>query len=264
MFVNYRARLLLLYESWHAASEAGSLLQVRAICDNTCMKKLLFGIFAHPDDEAFGPSGTLLTEARSGTEVHLVTLTYGNAGANPDQHADLSAVREHEWRQAGKLIGAADMHAFGYRDGTLCNTDLLAIGQRLVDFVTAISARHSEPLEIEFMSMDLNGITGHIDHIVAARAACWAFYTLKQHDARFTRIRLACAPRDWVSQPNTDWLYMEAGRAPEEIDEIVDAGHYYDELIAIIRTHHSQRGDGEAHIAARGRAIGLNYFMVRT
>ena len=37
------------------------------------MKKIIFGIFAHPDDEAFGPSGTLLLETRSGTELHLIT-----------------------------------------------------------------------------------------------------------------------------------------------------------------------------------------------
>ena len=44
------------------------------------MKRVIFGIFAHPDDEAFGPSGTLLMETKAGTELHLITLTLGEAG----------------------------------------------------------------------------------------------------------------------------------------------------------------------------------------
>ena len=228
------------------------------------MKKLLFGIFAHPDDEAFGPSGTLLMETKRGTELHLVTLTYGEAGANPDGHTDLGHVREHEWRQAGALIGATTMHGLNYHDGQLSNTTLIEIGHRLVDFISKVAAEQTEDIEIEMMSMDLNGITGHIDHIVAARAACWAFCMLKQRDPRIKRIRLACMPRDWAPQYNTNWLYMEAGRAPEEVDEIIDARQYHDELIAIMRAHRSQRGDGEAHIAAHGHDIGLNYFIVHT
>ena len=32
------------------------------------MNKIIFGIFAHPDDEAFGPSGALLKAVREGAE----------------------------------------------------------------------------------------------------------------------------------------------------------------------------------------------------
>lgn len=45
------------------------------------MRKILLGIFAHPDDEALGPVGTLLREVRDGAELHLITLTAGQAGA---------------------------------------------------------------------------------------------------------------------------------------------------------------------------------------
>ena len=54
------------------------------------MKKLLFGIFAHPDDEAFGPSATLYKAAQAGTDVHLIVVTDGDSGANVDGHKDLA------------------------------------------------------------------------------------------------------------------------------------------------------------------------------
>ena len=62
------------------------------------MKKFLFAIFAHPDDEAFGPSGTLVLEAQSGAELHLVTLTPGQNGQNPDHHPQLSTDTPESWR----------------------------------------------------------------------------------------------------------------------------------------------------------------------
>lgn len=227
------------------------------------MKKIIFGIFAHPDDEAFGPSGTLLLETRAGTDLHLITLTIGDAGTNPDNHPDLGAVRLQEWRAAGKLIGAKSMHFLGYKDGALNNQTMIEAGQKIVELVTDILKTSDPEAVIEFMTIDTNGISGHIDHIVAARAACWAFYRLKANDKRFLRIRLACIPHELLPTANTHWLYMEPGRLPEEIGEIIDARECHDDIVAIMRAHHTQRGDGESHIAQRGTSLGLNYFMTR-
>ncbi len=226
------------------------------------MKKIIFGIFAHPDDEAFGPAGTLLMETRAGAELHLVTLTTGQAGTNPDNHPDLGAVREQEWREAGKLIGATSMHAFGFQDGHLDNIAMQEAVAQITAFVGDVLAAADQDTVVEFMSIDTNGITGHIDHIVASRAACLVFYRLKPHDPRVTRLRLACITKDRLPEVNTDWLYMDAGRRPDEIGEVIDARQYRDDIIAIMRAHHTQRADCEASLARQGEMLGMNYFIV--
>lgn len=228
------------------------------------VKKIIFGIFAHPDDEAFGPSGTLLLETRAGTELHLITLTAGENGMNPDSHQDLASVRLKEWRTAGRLMGASTMHHFGYIDGTLGNADHIAITARLETLVRGVASQQTEPVEIEFMSTDLNGITGHIDHIVAGRSACLAFYRLKAAGLPLSRIRLACLARAQLATPNTDFTFMEAGHPAAEIDETVDARAVASEVRAIMRAHHTQRQDGEVHIARRGDDVAVNHFIVRT
>jgi LmbE family N-acetylglucosaminyl deacetylase len=226
------------------------------------MKKLIFGIFAHPDDEAFGPSGTLLMETKAGTELHLITLTLGQSGTNPDNHPDLGTVRNKEWRKAGKLIGATSLHDLGYDDGCLCNSAMIGAAKKIEDIVEDI-CRDRHDITIEFMSMDLNGISGHIDHIVAARASMLAFHRLKKQDKRITRIRLACIPDSYLPSENTEWLYMEAGRTKEDINEVVDARQHREEIIEIMRAHHTQRSDGESHIKQRSDTLGINYFIVK-
>jgi LmbE family N-acetylglucosaminyl deacetylase len=228
------------------------------------MKKILFALFAHPDDEAFGPSGTLLSETRAGTELHLLLLTSGDAGTNPDNHQDLGAIRLKEWQAAGQLMGASSMHYLGYKDSQLANQSMIDISQRVTEIITELIATAPDDAYIELLSNDLNGITGHIDHIVAARAACYVFYQLKQRDKRFVRIRLSCLSRRDIPAVNTDWLYMDAGRTPEEINETVDNRHLREEIIAIIRTHHTQRRDGNYCIARRGAQLGIDHFIVKT
>lgn len=228
------------------------------------MKKIIFGIFAHPDDEAFGPSGTLLLETKSGTELHLIALTSGDAGVNLDSHADLGSVRLEEWRKAGSLIGASTMEYFGYKDGQLTNQSMIEIADRLVKYIGNFLKDTPNDTEIEFMTLDLNGLTGHIDHIVAARAACLAFYTLKKSDSRLTRIRFSCIPDSLLPAYNTDWIYMEAGHPMDEIGETVDARHLRDEILEIVHAHHTQRSDGEAYIKNRGQNLGLDYFLVKS
>lgn len=228
------------------------------------MKKIIFGIFAHPDDEAFGPAGALLKATRSGSELHLITLTAGDAGTNPDDLANLGEVRLEEWKKAGALLGATNMHFLGYKDGQLNNLAMIEAAARIGKIVTEAIETAPEDAEIEFMSLDLNGLTGHIDHIVAARAACLAFYTLKKSDGRFTRIHLACLPAELYPKANIDWIYMERGRTAEEIDETVDARELRDDIIEVMRTHHSQRGDCEYNLKTQGDRLGLNHFIVKS
>lgn len=226
------------------------------------MQKILFGIFAHPDDEAFGPVATLLKEADEGTEIHLIVLTAGENGTNPDNLPNLGEVRIEEWRAAGKLIGASSQHHFGYVDGSLNNIDHIEITARIVSLVKEVLSGRAD-VEIEFMSLDLNGYTGHVDHIVAARSACLAFYRLRDEGLRMTRIRLACMSTDDVPQIDTSFVFMESGRGSNEIDEIIDGREYTDRIDEIMRCHYSQRADYENAKALKGERLGMNYFVVK-
>jgi LmbE family N-acetylglucosaminyl deacetylase len=226
------------------------------------MKKNIFGVFAHPDDEAFGPAGTLLKEVRDGADLHLILLTNGNAGTNPDNLEHLGKERLDEWRRGGKLLGAKSMHYLNYNDGKLNNQAMIEIEKRIIEIVRN-TAMDNDDAQIELMSLDLNGYTGHIDHIVAARAASFAFYTLKKTDPRLARIRYACLPRQLYPIENTDWIFMEPGRAPEEITETVDARDLREDIIEIMRAHHTQRDDCDSAIKSQGENLGLNYFVVK-
>lgn len=227
------------------------------------MKKIIFGVFAHPDDEAMGPAGTLLLETRSGADLHLVTLTSGQGGMNPDNFEDLGKERLEEWHKSGQLLGAKSMHFLGYEDGHLNNIAMIAAADQLTDIMKTVLNDAPQDTEVEIIAFDLTGYTGHIDHIVASRAACLAFYRLQETDSRLKRIRLSCMSREQVPRDNTDWVYMEQGRSDAEISETVDARELHDQIIEVIRAHRSQRSDGKTHIKNRGQDLGLNYFIVK-
>ncbi len=226
------------------------------------MQKILFGIFAHPDDEAFGPAATLLTETQNGTELHLITFTAGESGTNPDNLPNLGEVRLQEWHAAGELLGAKTMRHLGYIDGTLNNIDHLAITNQVIDIVKEIAAGRDD-IEIEFMSLDLNGFSGHIDHIVASRSACLAFYRLRDAGLPMKRVRLACWSHIDHATLNTDFVLMEPGHQDNEIDETVDNRQSIDKVREIMLIHHTQRNDYEMMTTKLGENIAVNHFIVK-
>jgi LmbE family N-acetylglucosaminyl deacetylase len=228
------------------------------------MKKLLFGVFAHPDDEAFGPAGTLLLESQMGTEIHLITFTNGSAGANPDSTPDLGSLRLEEWRTAGKLMNVSGIHHLGFADGELNNIVMQEASKQIEQIIRNELKDHAEPVAIELMSFDSTGITGHIDHIVASRTAHHVFYKLKRDGLPLTRLRLYCLPRSAVPEPNIDWIYANPGRTPEEIDETIKITPILDEVREIVRTHHSQRADGAERLAGLDAGMAADHFIIKT
>ena len=145
----------------------------------------LLAVLAHPDDESFGPGGTLALYARRGASVHLICATRGEVGAADESllqgHADLGALREAELRCAAGLLGLAGVEFLGYRDSGMPGSpdnhhpDALAaatpdaVAARLVPLL-----RRLRPHVV--ITFDPIGGYNHPDHIAIHRATRAAFF----------------------------------------------------------------------------------------
>ncbi|MDK6863480.1 MULTISPECIES: bacillithiol biosynthesis deacetylase BshB2 [Nosocomiicoccus] len=79
-------------------------------------------IYPHPDDEAFGVAGTIMTYRDMGVPVTYACLTYGDMGRNignpPVTRETLSKLRKQEQLEAARLMDL-DVRFLDYRDKTL-------------------------------------------------------------------------------------------------------------------------------------------------
>ena len=155
------------------------------------MSRTLLAIFAHPDDESFGPGGTLAKYAAEGVAVHLVCATMGEAGESDatdlGECDDLACRREQELRCATSILGLADVHLLGYRDsgmsGSPDNQHPRALVQAdpnvLAKQVTDLMRRLRPQVALTF---DPFGGYGHPDHIAMHRATVAAFERLSEQE----------------------------------------------------------------------------------
>ncbi len=208
-------------------------------------KKVIIGIFAHPDDESFGPSGTLLLEIANGADVHLICATAGQSGSNPDDHEELGEVRNEEWLEAGKLLGAKTQHQLWYLDGELNNYYFRQIADDCKAIVESITQEYGEKTEFTFVTMDQNGISGHIDHIVMSYVATFVFVALRAQDKRFKELRYTCVSEKMLPHADTSFVFRSKGRSAKEIDIISDITSVFEQKKEIMRAHKSQRADAE-------------------
>ena len=84
------------------------------------MVNRILGVFAHPDDESFGPGGTLAKYASNNTMIKIVTLTRGEAGTlGISKHLcqqELAYRRENELRCAAKFLNIHDVSVYQFPD----------------------------------------------------------------------------------------------------------------------------------------------------
>ena len=92
--------------------------------------KRILAVFAHPDDETFGPGGTLLTWAKKGYEIHLLCVTHGENGMNNTKH-HTAHVRERELKKAAKILGIARVEFLDFIDGTIGNHDIPRLREKI-------------------------------------------------------------------------------------------------------------------------------------
>lgn len=139
----------------------------------------LLVILAHPDDESFGPGGTLAKYARAGVAVHYVCGTRGESGTVDAErlngYASVAELRTAELTCAAKELGLAGVHFLGYRDsgmvGTADNTLAESLHAAPLDEVAHRIIAYIEQLKPDvIITHDQFGGYGHPDHIKLHKA----------------------------------------------------------------------------------------------
>lgn len=131
-------------------------------------------VFAHPDDESYGPGATLAGLAARGAHLSLLTFTHGEHStlgvdglAGP---TELAEIRARELRGAARELGIAEVRLHRYPDGGLAETPRAELEGLLLAALDEL-----EPALV--VTFGTGGISGHPDHITASQVAVSAVRT---------------------------------------------------------------------------------------
>ncbi|MDP2660364.1 MAG: PIG-L deacetylase family protein, partial [Dehalococcoidia bacterium] len=208
------------------------------------MGRTLLAVFAHPDDESYGPGGVLARYAAEGVEVHLVTATRGEEGTLGDPplctSEELGRVREGELRCACQVLGIGDLRLLGYRDGALDRQDPDEIEEKIVRAI-----RELRPQVV--LTFPPDGITGHPDHITVHQCTVRAFEHagdgtfFPHHIAQGLKpYRPAKLYFDALPSERVRTLGLDLTSHDEHITTVIDVAGYIDAKMSAIRCHRTQ------------------------
>jgi len=190
----------------------------------------LLAIFAHPDDETFRPGGMLALLAQRGVNVHVLTLTHGEAGSCGEPPLctldELPSVRERELRCACAALGIELPRVLDYPDGHLTEAD----PERVIADILAI-VRQVRPQVL--LSFGPDGLSGHPDHILVGQWAAEAFRRVEGAAALYTiAVPQALATRLGMKQVHP---------IPDETIALsVDVSSVWETKLAAMRCHATQ------------------------
>lgn len=186
------------------------------------MERHVLVILPHPDDEAFGASGTISLHSEKGTPVTYACCTLGEMGRNMGNppianRETLPLIRKNELMNATKAIGITDLRMLGFRDKTLEFEDIEELANRF----RAIIEEVNPSLVISFYP----GYSVHPDHDATGAAVV---HGMKQMPAE-TRPKLQCLAfsNDCIEKLG-------------EPDLVVEISSVQDKKIACILSHETQ------------------------
>ena len=215
------------------------------------MKRVLC-IFAHPDDESFGPSGTihLLTKTH---EVYMICVTNGDAGRN--SHATsklpLGKIRQRELRASSKFLGTKKVFFLNYADGSLNNLQYHEISKK----IKKISDRLKPEI---FITFEPRGVSGHLDHVAVSMMTSFVF----EKTPYVKKLMFYCVSKDQTDKFGEYFIYRPDGYRLEEIDETVDISTVRKKKTDSMYLHKSQVHDAQRNIKLFGQFT-KEYFLIK-
>ena len=200
------------------------------------MKKKLLAVFAHPDDEAFGPGGTLAKYAKEGVEIHLLCATRGERGQWSDEskkEKKIYQVREKELLRSAEILGIKKVEFLDFIDGYLGNAIYHELAKKIIEKINSFKPQ-------VLLTFDRLGISGHLDHIAVSMITTYSFlkttipsklyylcYAQKLYDRKLTKY----------------FIYFPEGYRDDEITTRIDYSKYWEIKKSAMMEHKSQMHD---------------------
>ena len=185
------------------------------------MNKIL-AVFAHPDDETFGPGATLAKYAAEGAMVDIMVATRGEAGENHLEvktNEPLGLIRERELRNADKILGVHHIDFLDFIDGELRQNIYFDIAKKIISKIR---------------------ISGHLDHIAISFITTYAYLQTSIPKKLYD----ACLPSALRNQRGQDYfIYFPDGYSEEQITTRIDISSSWNTKIKAMQEHKSQMKD---------------------
>jgi LmbE family N-acetylglucosaminyl deacetylase len=242
-------------------------------------QRTMLAVFAHPDDESFGPGGTLAKYCAEGVEVWLACATDGDAGtvdsAAMGSYATTAQLRAAELCCAAQALGLKGIDFYAYRDsgmaGSPDNQNPKSLFQAPMEEVVGkivASIRQHRPQVV--LCDNEHGGYGHPDHIKLHQATVRAFAAAGDPElykaagpphapehlyftaftpgllkwlVRFMPL-VGRDPRHFGRNSDIDLLQIMQWETPANAR--IDVRHYLDTKMRASACHHSQAGPTES------------------
>jgi LmbE family N-acetylglucosaminyl deacetylase len=171
-------------------------------------------IFPHPDDESFGPAAAMAQQVRTGSEVHLLTLTRGGATKRRFDLGlsieEMGLTRYREMLDVERVLGLTSMTVLDLPDNGLKELDPRDL--------EAIVREHILRLRPDVVvSYAVFGVSGFEDHLVTHAIVKRVYVELRDEHSSWLR-RLAMftiSADDPIAKSSPIGL---RGSRPDEID----------------------------------------------
>lgn len=213
-------------------------------------RSTIVGIFAHPDDETFGPGGTLAKFAKN-NDVYIICVTNGeNATGKIDKK--LVEIRRLELRASAKVLGIKKVYFLGYTDGYLSNSIYHKVAEKIKKILLELKPD-------TLITFEPHGVSGHIDHIFVSMVVQFLFPNIKTAK----KLMMYCLPfkRSLLMRGNY-FIHFPYGYTEEEIAEVIDIEDIWETKVEAMQKHVSQIHDVK-RILSQGKDFPkAEYFLV--
>jgi len=195
--------------------------------------KPLVCIFAHPDDEAFGPGGTIAKFAQT-RDVYILCATRGEVGKYKGRKGkrNMADIRARELRRSAKILGVEGVFFLGFKDGALSNNLYHDIAHKIEKILKKL-----RPDTI--LTYEPHGISGHLDHIAMSFISSYVYERLP-----FVKKLMQYCVLDTPSRRKRKYFVcLPPGYKKSEIDFASNVRGVWDLKVKAIMQHHSQIHD---------------------
>ncbi|HSE97346.1 MAG TPA: PIG-L family deacetylase [Blastocatellia bacterium] len=197
------------------------------------------GIFAHPDDETWGPGGTFAKYAREGVRVSVIIATSGQAGQTgglASTREELGVVREQEARDAAQVLGVSEVYFLRYMDGRLDRA--VAVEEKVVQII------RTERPDVVITFGPEGGGNQHRDHKAISQIATSASHSSGSAAAFFHHIAQGLGPHSikklyYMTSHGVPWSDMPIDLMP--ITAVIDISELVDLKLEAFSRHRSQQ-----------------------